>query len=624
MSEFHAALRQWWPVPDHEHPRLFFTALDREMLRAKIQALPEVWAGLAETAHRVAARRIPPEARLPHNLRGLLREAETIALIAWITGNPDLHAPARDRLWTVLEAEDWVVDVHKPLRVDLTVAGIAAGLATAYDWLFHALTPDEEQYVEQMLLERAIRPFVEIAATQGEWWTQCTHNWNSVICGEMGIAILVLCENFPQVQQGLELALKGVLTVLDHAGEDGSYPEGVGYWGYGIGEAARFAAALKRVTGVDLFTHPYLRVTGEWALDMYTPDDGCFNFEDCSNHRPNPWLMALLAREYQDPRYQWLAARKPQPSSVEYFLFYDPHLAPDPPILWPTAGYYPAIETVALRSGWEDKATYFGLHAGATTVNHAHLDVGTFLLVGRGQRLVTEPGVWPYDHPHGFFDPQERRWDWEANATLGHNTVLVDGQGQVYTEGAVGRIVHTEFRDPVDVVVCDLTPAYGGRLARFVRYAVFLKPDGVLLIDDLAVEGQSKFEWLLHYETGTQVTIEDTRWHLERGPAVLTGEWLGLDRAEGYVLTQAERTAHYTDWRDGSPQAPAHRYLSLASLHRIPEWLVATLLWVHDADAVRPPEATLTREGDKVQVEVTQGEQTWRVSVDLAARRAHV
>jgi hypothetical protein len=366
---------------------------------------------------------------------------------------------------------------------------------------------------------------------------------------------------------------------------------------------------------------------------MATPDGNCFGFADCRQDEvPDAMTLAILAKAYRRPDYQWVAQggfrMDGSPVWDEDFVFgrgqdLPGFLLPDPDLpaerpTGPTARYFSGMQVVAMRSGWEDDATFLGLQAGKTTANHAHLDVGTFTLVGRGTRLVEDADRWPYDSI--FFDNTGPRWDYAANDTVGHNTVLVDGQGQVYGEGQEGRIVRALLGTDVNAVVCDATAAYGGRLARFVRYVVFLKPDVVVIVDDLAANDRSQFSWLLH--TQGEVDLAGTRWTIEQNEAALDIRMLDFDtlgREGGYTVGLMDRKTYYEE-RNDIPTACVNRYVVFETLHPVSEWLVPALLRVRDRGAEALLEADFVRDEERVILTVSEAARQWRVMIDRTDR----
>lgn len=596
-------------------PRLFVRAEKLEALRAKREVLSEMWNRLRHTAEDSLSRDLPTHNDPAIALSSGLARARTMAFVGWVDDRTDLKRGVWRYVEPALGSEPlsvgWVMSAHVPLKVDLGYSSIASSLGRILDWAGDALSDAQRRRLQEELVER-VRLYWEIGSTETERWAKATHNWRSVICGEMGVAAMSVAEKLPHLADVLALSVTGVDVVLNAEGTDGSHSEGVGYWGYGIGQAAWFAKCLKEFSEgtVDLFEHPYLKVTGDYALHISTPDGTCFGYEDCAPQSPNPWLCALLASEYRQPAYQWLA-RRVSPS-VEAFLFTDPTIPAEPPAHTPQAKYFPAIETATSRSGWEENATFFGIHAGKTTVNHAHLDIGTFWLVGQGSRLVGDGGIWPYDHSEFFFNSRGPRWDYEANATLGHNTLLVNGKGQTYAVGCEGKIVEHRFGETFDLFRVDAGAAYGDSLKRFERLAVLLKPDVLLLMDEVEAKEPSQFAWLVHPEGS--LNVDDTRWIALNGNARLTIDILGhetLGRGDGYRVGVAERTTFYHD-RVDTPVRRVNRVVSFETLHPRTQWNVVAVFQINNANLPIPLRPSLRREGETWQIEGVG----WRIYQD--------
>ena len=625
MSEFLDALKEWTPDKTEIHPRLYFGKDDLPALREKAKKCPDIWNPIQERCAGYLKEPLHDLANFRLKCSKALTMLEEMAFAHLITGEPRYVDRARQVMNTILKWEDWVLPEHKPLRVDLNVAGIARRLATVHDWLYDPLTPEERAALRSATFERGIDPFLQVTRAGSEWWTQATHNWRSVICGEMGIAALGFMADYNDLVPCIEQAMAGVLAVLDRGDEDGGWDEGIGYWAYGIGEAIRFADVLSRCSGgeVDLFGHEYIGMTADFGLYCGTPGGGCFNFADCHNQSPNPTLLARLASYYQSATWQW-AVNQGLPRDIYGFIWYNPDLEGSLPDDMPLGKRFNGIGVTASRSGWKDEAqVFFGLKSGRTDANHAHLDINSFLVTARGKQLAAELGVWPYDHAHGFFNTGGPRWDYDANATVGHNTLLVNGQGQSCGPEHGGEIIHFETTPKYDTVASDGTTAYGGRLDRFIRYAAFVRPDYVVICDDTAAGENSRIAWLLHHE-GTIEETWDNVWTVKNDDVFMDVLFLRPDRTKGWNLTFSESTTNYPGtYVEG---AHANHYVSLAPLHGTGKDRFVVVLRPYPVDD--PGEelsADVVEDSDEaVTVIVTVGSRRDRVTFHLKNRNVSV
>jgi len=574
FKEAAGKLASW--TPSRLHPRLLFTGEELPLLRRKMMAVGK-----------------PGEPAAGLTPRALASRAMQLAFKALVEDDGAALNKAEEAVAKVLELDDWVMPPHRPLRVDLGVAGVTGCLALVYDWLYDSLEKGLRKEIGRAIVERGIRPFTSISASRGEWWAEATHNWRSVICGNMGLAALAVASEYCGVQLAREClveAVKGVVEYLDTIGCDGGYYEGVGYWGYGVGEAVKFAAALRRLTGVNLFEHPSLRTTGDFALHTTTPDMRCFNFADCGYMPPNSWLLAKLAAEYRNPWWQWLAWRLRSPDPF-FIIFFDDRLRPEKPRQ--RKAVFHSVGIAVTRTGWDSDAGYVGLKTGRVKVNHSHLDVNSFVFYAYGRRIIRDLGSWPYTGKSGgFFDVRSRRWDFEANSTVGHNTLLVDGQGQVYSPESHGVIVKTVFGETLDLLIGEGAAAYGGLLERFRRWLVFLKPATLVVVDDVKANGARRLETLLHPDGELSLNGDIT---IRNGDVAATVTPLKPSPLSRVIAVRRSLTTYVS--RRG-PVTQENVYLSISPLHKTEEFCFITVIQAYRLGDEKPAGPRLMEEDD--------------------------
>ncbi len=92
---------------------------------------------------------------------------------------------------------------------------------------------------------------------------------------------------------------------------------------------------------------------------------------------------------------------------------------------------------------------------------------------------------------------------WE---TFSDNCITVNDQGQKkHHPLSRGKIVGEHLGSIVDYVAGDATEAYEGRVNRFVRHVFFVKPDCIIMIDDLEAPEPSTFQYYLHSNETFQI-----------------------------------------------------------------------------------------------------------------------
>jgi hypothetical protein len=118
--------------------------------------------------------------------------------------------------------------------------------------------------------------------------------------------------------------------------------------------------------------------------------------------------------------------------------------------------------------------------------------------------------------------------------------VLVDGFGQKpHSLDLGGHIVKWQFQDGLDYVQGDATAAYEGRLKRARRHVILLKPDVVVIADDLEAPRPSTFQWMLHGQQPFVVDEPAQQLVLDRGTAGVVVDYaaeepLGIRQWTGY------------------------------------------------------------------------------------------
>lgn len=615
---------QKWELPETvDHPSLYLSRGELPAARAKAQTLQALLQPIEETAR---ARMDNPSAS-PRSVM-----AEQLALLYLLTGRESYAECARKAVSAILDEEDWVHHAHKPLRVDLGVAHTTRVLAEVYDALYDVMSEEERDRLRRAIISRGLDLFLSIAQARSEWWTGSQNNWRSVICGEMGTAALCLADVYPSARECIDLAVTGVLSLLDLGGKDGGYFEGIGYWSYGIGEAVRFSEVLSRLSAgsVDLFEHPYLGIAGDFGLYCTTGDAGCFNFSDGGYETANTTLMARLASRYRNPLWQWLVNRY-SPTDPYGFLWIDPDL---PALAPPAEGgskLFGSIDLAVMRTGWQATDLFTGIKSGWTTGPHCHLDANGIILNAFGERLIVESDPWFYAHYQGFFDYWGGRWRYEGLNSLGHNTIVVDGHGQDfevpaygdrYSHRRAGKILRFQSSEAFDYAVSDASYAYGDRLKRFVRYVVLMESGYVVVLDDLKSLTGRAVESRWHYN-GKVTGIGDGWARIGQAKVGLLVKWADASGLPGWQISDQRRLCTYPT--ASGRASHERRFLSCEPFRAIIEGQLVTLLYPYLlSEGTVDPVLRVSRDSEDpetakiVTVEVETGGRCDRISFNLA------
>jgi len=513
------------------HPRLYFGSADRDRLveRTRHPRLAAPWKQFEDRAKAsrtsgdiTGAGRVFAMLDREHLLPSLLgyfdamnkgrQRIATNAIVAYVRDDAEAAGAAKAALLDVSRWERWAppwFEAHGQ-QTYYPAGQLAAAAALAYDMLHDTLTVEERQLVRHALIERSILPTWREYVLDNRVMAH-TSNWIAhTVGGALIAASAIEGDTTADEQARIEAAVNGLLLKIEsHMAAsflpDGSYGEGTSYQEFDLETLGPMLHALQRVFGIDYWSRTH--VVDSLAYPLSTLADPVTESLDMGDtHAPAGHGIAAVVSRSTDPVIRWYASRF-QPRTIEDFLFFDDHIPPRPPPS-PGSRLFADKGNVVFRTGWERDDAVLLFRAGPN-FNHHHADQGAFLFRAFGETLASESG-WS----HYYNDPYYATYFTQA---AGHNTVLVDGDPQSQSIGDTPqfraldeypRITGVALSDGVDLVASDLASVYKGRLSRYTRRLVFMKPHYLLVYDDLQAAGApARFNWLLHLPDKSRVRM---------------------------------------------------------------------------------------------------------------------
>lgn len=242
--------------------------------------------------------------------------------------------------------------------------------------------------------------------------------------------------------------------------------------------------------------------------------------------------------------------------------------------------------------------------------------------------MANDPGYQRYDmdYPDEHDRVKIRNQHLYTSGTVGHNALLVDGEGQNSSEGKIDRFETTEG---FDYLRGDATACYAPKLSRAHRYVALVKtPDApaggwFVLWDDLAAAPPTsppKVAFLLHTDS-TGVFLLDGR-PAEEGKAVNVTE-VAIEREKGRLTVHFLGAVEVTPHTYPNSEHYGH-YVSITRPDADQMGFVA-LLWAGPkGSAARPEKAEVLgdAQGGKFSVEWSAGGKTYDVRFDRQTGRA--
>lgn len=323
----------------------------------------------------------------------------------------------------------------------------------------------------------------------------------------LGFAALWLRGRHPQADRWLQMARRSARSFAPMYGLDGSYDEGVGYWGYTTLHMAMLAEALHRRLGIDERDLINYAGSTRFAIVMSMPRLGAaynnpnekaaynfvpkgtmdpaidiVNFGD-SGHGTDTTIAAWTGRTHKDPYSNFAAAELGAIKHLPGAIWFDADAPKAPP---PDAWLNARLDNdwIISRSDWSPASTVVALRSGGPA-NHEHADRNSLIFKAHGERLFHDPFKAAYSPIH----PR-----WLLRLTEAHTAVIIDGQGHQYHDGSEGtnaswaRATVTAYAADATrmQVTSDATEAYQLVLPyvqRVDRSLLYLKPDVLLILD---------------------------------------------------------------------------------------------------------------------------------------------
>ncbi|MGA2860086.1 MAG: DUF4962 domain-containing protein [Candidatus Sulfotelmatobacter sp.] len=498
------------PVPEQsghiQHPRLLLNRSDLLRLRSEIKTTHSfLWQRyLQDVPHMIGV----ANGTLPlEDVRYAGDLVPELAFTWLMTGDREYLKMARAQLLKLTDRSQW--ESEESLAY-LVPSHFLFGMALGYDWLYDELTASERKQVVESLGREAERLYLSITKERIWWRNQYFQNHSySNTCGLAFAAAALEGEN-SQSKQWLDYSKHFFDKVFELMPTDGGSLEGYAYAGYGGEYLLKYALLARDLFGKDYTTFPWMKNYSSYMIQGLLPyrtaDEWVMNYGDGPRRgwTSTAQHLFVLARLYRDQAAQWMGkmtiSLRPQGLGSHgwmMLLYYDPTVGEADPATFPTFKYFPEIDQTMMRSSWIDpEGTLVGFKC------------GPFM----GKRLSRE-AVFDYGTGHsapdaGAFQIFANRTFWAIDplypgykSTGNYSTMLFKEVGQLGEQAGFGAREALEFKHypeivlarstpGYDYVVGDVTHAYHPALGldRFVRHLLFIKPDILLVADEVKLE----------------------------------------------------------------------------------------------------------------------------------------
>jgi len=530
------------------HPRILYPQATIDDIRATLTTTrAKSWRACQRAADRALSKGLP---RFPtyHKIadpgtrrleygryfsyfRGYVNGALMDLCLAFLMSQKEHYARAAKEI--LLEITSWPTDDDDVTSVSAKW-GDEAGLSfskcahIAYDWLYPALSTAERKEVFTMCRARAWQTYRRLQGGRN-YLTYPGGSHEGRLIAYLTDISLAMAGETEDAETWLRYSLKALLTFYPHwAGVDGGWAEGTPYglW-YNTFYIPAFEG-LRQLVDYNLWQRPFfnniryfffyctanhgeIRPFGDSAEGGGPGVKGGSGYAD---------LMAFHAQRYDDPYIGWWVKQIPGYTGQKdgfLALLHEDELPAQAPANLPNSRVFKSVGWAGLHSDLTQpekdtclifKSSPYG------SVSHSHADQNCFAIMKGGTALAIPSGYYgPF-----YGKPHHAKW---TRATRANNGLLVNGQGQtIRSAAAQGAIVDFQDSGGYTYVAGDATPAYMGKLKRWIRHILFLRPGLFLLLDEVEAPASSQYQWLLHAFdkmelNGAQITSRRKRARLD-------------------------------------------------------------------------------------------------------------
>jgi len=394
-------------------------------------------------------------------------------------------------LAVILEEYTWVLPAHnvqKDNTFDYTVIDLFSSetgyyLAETLHVFKDKLSEDIKYRIKTELKKRIIDPY----ETRDQLWYNIHNNWAAVCAGGVGITYMyAFPERFDSVKDRL---FKTMLAYLDGTNEEGTTPEGVGYWVYGFGFFVQFFDMYNQFTG----EYPDILKSNKVVNTVKYIDNACLGgncylpYADGGSkqtfiHPPVAYSAKRLFGDiYVLPDYKIdeefinaLPANTGKASSFRVLYGIDKFGLGDKKVNESKTVYYEQSQIFIHKC----EKYSFTAKSGCNMEMHNHNDVGSFQIVVDGKGVIVDPG--PAKYTWQYFNDPKVRYSEEvfAAGSMGHSVPIVNGKYQYEGVKARGTVIEQTDKN----FKFDFAAAYEDIDSLIVDYQV--KESGVKVVYD--------------------------------------------------------------------------------------------------------------------------------------------
>lgn len=478
-------------------------------------------------------------------------EMVRLAMAYLVSGREDCGRAAVQRL---LSLSRWDADGSTSIpHNDEPHMAVLHGGPIAFDWTFDLMTDAERDAIVAHLAHRAENTWKFLH--DGGYGIDHFSSHSGRMVGFLGCAGIAMGGHHASAGKWLRTIMELMVSMYPVWGDKGGgWGEGFSYCSAYVRWILQFCFAARTALGFDLYAKPFFRNHARWWAMCLPPWVAQTPFGDGGDGihglpvANGAVITGHLGRITGDPAVvaysQRLQRRLDQAmdtgghgvsTRARNNVFIGSASAPLMALLnghegdaahpgrakLPQAEVFPDVGYAAFRSHPEDAARDIALVLKSSPygpVGHSHGDQNCFVLSAFGQPLAIRTGYYT-----GYSSAHHHNW---VRQTKAHNGVTASGAGQwVRNYNAVGRIAGFKRSRDFAWACGDASAAYGGRLTLFHRHVLFVGYRWFLVLDDLAADVETTYEFHLHALDAIAADEAARHARISRGGVVLDAHY---------------------------------------------------------------------------------------------------
>lgn len=362
-------------------------------------------------------------------------------LSAWYQRKEDI-AKLEEVIEEICQEKTWALPAHVNRKqpgwertIDLFASETGQDLANVLHLTKGLISEELAEKVKKLIIYRVLDSYMEVP----EWrWESFYNNWVAVCAGCLGSIALFLLDNDKEKQQAIVDRVCGTLPgYLQGMHDDGTCPEGMSYYTYGMTFYVGFARQLYEHTNgaINLMDNEKVRRIARFQHKCYLPGGNTVSFSD--GERRDHYRLGLtcyMARTIEGVQIPDIGAA--MEFETDHCYRFMGNWQDD---VWVQEYLETAVEKEETNKEWfafladaqwaiwKTDRVGIAFKGGHNGESHNHNDIGSFLMTADGEVFLADLGCGEYTKEY-FCD--DTRYEILCNRSGGHNVPIVNGQEQ--------------------------------------------------------------------------------------------------------------------------------------------------------------------------------------------------